>query len=62
MTNKEVITALKEVKTYCAAKLLDPLDYALQVFERIEQAGVTDAVHADYSVVAMAQKTSGKED
>lgn len=51
MTNKEVISALKEVKTYCAVALLDPLDYALHVFEHLERAGVQDAVHADFSLL-----------
>ena len=61
MTNQEVIAALKEVKTYCAPSLLDPIDYAVHVFERIDRAGVKDAVHADYTAVAAAQKSSGRE-
>ena len=61
MTNKEVISALREVKTYAAPSLLDPLDYALHVFEHIDRAGVTDAVHADFSVLAGAKKSDGTE-
>ena len=33
MTNKVVIDALKKIKTYCAADLLDKLDYAIDIIE-----------------------------
>ncbi len=52
MTNKEVIKVLKELKTYCAAPSLDAVHYAIAVFERLEKAGVSDPINADYSRLA----------
>lgn len=40
MTNKDVIKALKDIKTYCAASSLDELEYAIKVMESLEKAGI----------------------
>lgn len=52
MTNEEVIKALKEIKTYTAATSLDELDYAIEVMEKLESAGIKDPLTADYSKVS----------
>ena len=41
MTNEEAIKALKEIKTYTAAGLLDELDYVIAVMEKLNNTIVT---------------------
>ena len=40
MTNEKAIKALRQIKTYCAATMLDELDYVLQVMEKLEKSGI----------------------
>lgn len=49
MTNEKVIEALKEIKTYTAANLLDELDYAIKVIEKLQKAGIEHPLETDYS-------------
>lgn len=51
MTNEEVIKALNEIKTYTAASLLDELDYAIEVIEKLDAAGIKEPLKADFSKV-----------
>ena len=39
MTNDKAIAALKEIKTYTAANLLDAVDYAIAVLEKMNSLG-----------------------
>lgn len=49
MTNFEVIKALKQIKTYCAANSLDELDYAISVIEKLEKDGISNPLNTDFS-------------
>jgi hypothetical protein len=49
MTNDEAIKALKEIKTYTAATLLDELDYVIAVMEKLNKAGITKPLDADFT-------------
>ncbi|MBR0495535.1 MAG: hypothetical protein IJJ71_05110 [Treponema sp.] len=51
MTNKTVIDALKQMKTYCAADLLDKLNYAIAVFEKLENDGIDNPLKTDFTVI-----------
>ncbi len=52
MTNKEAIEALKQIKTYTAASLLDQIDYAISVLEKLEKEGVKDPLKTDFTKTA----------
>ena len=49
MTNKEVLDALKQMKTYCAAGSLDKLEYAIKVIEKLDNDGVQNPLKTDFS-------------
>ncbi len=49
MTNEKAIKALKQIKTYCAATMLDELDYVIQVMEKLEKDGVKEPLNTDFS-------------
>ncbi|MCR4713803.1 MAG: hypothetical protein K5751_05415 [Treponemataceae bacterium] len=49
MTNKEVIEALQQIRTYCTAPQLDNLNYVIEVMEKFEKAGVEKPLEADFS-------------
>jgi hypothetical protein len=49
MTNTQVIEALKQIKTYTAASLLDEIDYAINVLEKLEKEGVKDPLNTDFT-------------
>ncbi len=49
MTNKTVIDALKQMKTYCAADSLDKLNYAIAVIEKLENDGVQNPLKTDFT-------------
>ncbi len=40
MTNEEAILALKQIKTYAAANLLDSIDYAVYVLQKLDELGI----------------------
>lgn len=40
MTNEESILALKQIKTYAAANLLDSIDYAVDVLQKLDELGI----------------------
>lgn len=52
MTNKTVIDALKQIKTYCAADSLDKLEYAIAVIEKLDADGVQQPLKTDFTKVA----------
>jgi phage terminase small subunit len=49
MTNEEAIKALKEIKTYTAAVLLDELDYVIAVMEKLNKEGIKNPLDVDFS-------------
>ncbi len=56
MTNKTVIDALKQMKTYCAADSLDKLNYAIAVIEKLENDGVQNPLTTDFTSLVKAGK------
>ncbi len=49
MTNEKAIKALKQIKTYCAATMLDELDYVIQVMEKLEKDGIKEPLNTDFT-------------
>lgn len=49
MKNADVIKALEEIKAYAAANLLDELDYAKAVFEKLEKDGIENPLETDFT-------------
>ncbi|MCQ2586553.1 MAG: hypothetical protein MJ174_00450 [Treponema sp.] len=49
MTNEDVLKALKQIKTYTAADSLDELEFAIEVIQKLEDAGVKEPLKADFS-------------
>ncbi len=56
MTNKVVIDALKKIKTYCAADLLDKLDYAIDIIEKLEEDGISEPLSTDFTALSKLSK------
>lgn len=52
MTNTEVLDALRQIKTYCAADLLDKLNYAIAIIEKLDADGVQNPLKADFSKIS----------
>ena len=49
MTNEKAIEALKRIKTYTAADLLDELDYVIKVMEKLEKDGIKEPLETDFT-------------
>ena len=49
MTNEKAIKALRQIKTYGAATMLDELDYVLQVMEKLEKSGIKNPLETDFT-------------
>ena len=49
MTKEKAIKALRQIKTYCAATMLDELDYVLQVMEKLEKSGIKNPLETDFT-------------
>lgn len=56
MTNKEVLEALTQIKTYCAAESLKKLDYAIAVIEKLDKDGVTNPLKTDFTSLSKEGK------
>ena len=56
MTNKEVLEALRQIKTYCAADSLDKLNYAIAVIEKLDNDGVQNPLKTDFTSLAKEGK------
>ena len=56
MTNKEVIDALSQIKTYCAPDSLDKLNYAIAVIEKLEKDGIQNPLKTDFTSLSKAGK------
>ena len=48
MTNEKAISALKKIKNYCSASLLDELEYVIAVMEKLHKDGITDPLTVDF--------------
>ena len=48
MTNKDVIKALKDIKTYCAADALDAVEYAMKVLEKLSNEGIEKPLETSF--------------
>lgn len=51
MTNKEVVKALEQIKTYADVHQLDEIDYAISVLKKLEKDGITNPLETDFSKV-----------
>lgn len=51
MTNEKAIKALRQIKTYCSATLLDELDYVLLVMEKLEKDGIQNPLETDFTAL-----------
>jgi hypothetical protein len=49
MTNEKALRALKEIKTYCSANLLDELDYTIKVMEKLIKDDVKEPLATDFT-------------
>lgn len=49
MTNQDAINALKKIKTYTAAGLLEVIDYVIKVLEKLEKDDVKDPLNTDFT-------------
>ena len=49
MTNEKAIEALKHIKTYTAADLLDELDYVIKVMEKLAKDGIKEPLETDFT-------------
>ncbi|MBQ7159247.1 MAG: hypothetical protein IJS09_07500 [Treponema sp.] len=56
MTNEEVLDALEKIKTYCAADLLDKLDCAIAIIEKLEADGIKTPLKTDFTQLAKESK------
>lgn len=51
MTNEKAIKALKSIRTYCSSTLLDELEYAIKVLEKLDMEGISNPLETDFSKV-----------
>jgi hypothetical protein len=49
MTNEKALRALKEIKMYCSANLLDELDYTIKVMEKLIKDDVKEPLATDFT-------------
>ncbi|MCR5723988.1 MAG: hypothetical protein K6G80_02740 [Treponema sp.] len=56
MSNDEAIKVLKNIKAYANRDSLDALEYTIKVLKKLECAGITDPLQADFSAVAANAK------
>lgn len=49
MNNEKALKALLQIKTYCSATNLDELEYVIQVIEKLEEDGIKDPLHTDFT-------------
>lgn len=49
MTNEKALKALKQMKVSCSPTQLEELDYAIEVLEKLEKAGVSKPLEADFT-------------
>lgn len=47
MDNEKVLVELEEIKTYAASRALDSINYAIDVFKKLDDAGIKDLSDLD---------------
>ncbi|MCQ2576231.1 MAG: hypothetical protein MJ162_05750 [Treponema sp.] len=52
MTNKDVIKALEQIKTYTSADLLDEIECAISIIKKLEEDGVSKPLETDFKKLA----------
>lgn len=57
MTNEESILALKQIKTYAAANLLDSIDYAVDVLQKLDELGIKNPLVELEKLKKLSEKT-----
>lgn len=57
MTNEEAILALKQIKTYAAANLLDSIDYAVYVLQKLDELGIKKPLVELEKLKILSEKT-----
>ena len=48
MTNVQVIKELTNLKTYCSATSLDVVEYAIKVFQKLENFGSSERLETEF--------------
>ncbi|MCR5606300.1 MAG: hypothetical protein K6F69_05755 [Treponema sp.] len=61
MDNEKVLVELEEIKTYAASRALDSLNYAIEVFRRLDDAGVKDIADLDTMLKKIADSCKTSE-
>ncbi|MBP5448639.1 MAG: hypothetical protein J6Y01_00815 [Spirochaetales bacterium] len=56
MTNKSVINTLDNIRLYCSAEHLDILEYAIEVFQKLDKDGVEKPLETDFTVLTKGDK------
>ncbi len=51
MTNQQAVKGLKTIKTYCSSTLLEELEYAIKVIEKLESEGISEPLTTDFSTL-----------
>ena len=51
MTNDQAIKALEEIKTYTAATRSDEIEYVIDIMKKLEAAGVSKPLEADFEKI-----------
>lgn len=54
MSNDEVVKALQEIKTYTNRNSIEAIDYAIEIFQRFEEAGIKVPMEFDFKKLASA--------
>ncbi|MBQ3825021.1 MAG: hypothetical protein II811_02675 [Spirochaetaceae bacterium] len=57
VSNEKALKALEQIKTYCAATNLDELNYVIKILKKLQCAGVTKPLEADFSL--LTEKKNG---
>ena len=48
MTNVQVIKELTNLKPYCSATSLDVVEYAIKVFQKLENCGISEPLETEF--------------
>lgn len=49
VSNEKALKALEQIKTYCAATNLDELNYVIKIMKKLQAAGISEPLKADFS-------------
>jgi len=60
MSNEEVVKALQEIKTYTNRNCIEAIDYAIEVFQKLENAGIKVPMETDFKKLVENSKMEEK--